>query len=65
MNNTGYIKINSDDWNDAGKIYKVMEYYRPEPESTAVHLIIEMKDGSSLKRVVPVHWIEWIEDKDW
>ena len=63
-NSTGYIKINSDDWQDAGKIYKVVEYFRRDPDSTAVELTIEHKQ-ETLKRVVPYHWIEWIEDGDW
>jgi hypothetical protein len=64
MNNTGYIKINSDNWEDAGKIYRVNEYYRPNPESTAVHLVLEY-NNEQIKKVVPYHWIEWIEDGDW
>lgn len=64
MNSTGYIKINSDDWQDAGAIYKVVEYFRRNPESTAVELILEYND-KQITRVVPYHWIEWIEDGDW
>jgi hypothetical protein len=63
MNSTGYIKINSDDWADAGKIYKVLEYFR-RADSTAVDLVLEYKD-EKIKRVVPQHWIEWIPDEDW
>ena len=63
-NNTGYIKINSDNWDDAGKVYKVIEHYRRNPESTAVELILEYND-ETIKKVVPYHWIEWIEDGDW
>lgn len=64
MNNTGYLKINSDNWEDAGKIYRVHVYSRPNPESTAVHLKLEY-NGEEINKVVPYHWIEWIEDKDW
>ncbi len=65
MNNTGYIKIDSDDWQDAGKVYKVLEYFRRNPESTAVELKLELEGGQVVSRVVPYHWIEWIEDGDW
>lgn len=64
MNNTGYIKIDSDNWEDAGKIYRVHEYFRSDPKSTAVHLVLEY-DNEQIKKVVPYHWIEWIEDGDW
>lgn len=64
MNNTGYIKINSDNWDDAGKIYKVVEYFRRNPESTAVELTLEC-NNETIHKVVPYHWIEWIEDGDW
>jgi hypothetical protein len=64
MNNTGYIRINSDDWDDAGKLYKVLEHYRRNPESTAVELTLEY-NNEQIKKVVPYHWIEWIEDGDW
>lgn len=63
-NTTGYIAIDSGDWEDAGKIYKVHEYYRPNQESTAVHLTLE-HNGQQIKKVVPYHWIEWIPDGDW
>lgn len=64
-NSTGYIMINSDEWEDAGTIYKVVEYFRRNPESTAVELTLEHKHGQRVRRVVPYHWIEWIEDGDW
>jgi hypothetical protein len=64
-NSTGYIKINSDEWDDAGKIYKVIEYFRRDPErSTAVELTLET-GGQKIKKVVPYHWVEWVEDGDW
>ena len=65
MNNTKYIKINSDDWADAGQLYKVLEHSRPNPESTATHLTLELEGGHVIRRVVAYHWIEWIEDGDW
>ena len=65
-NSTGYIRINSDDWADAGKLYKVIEYYRPNPDtSSAVNLTLEDPSGETIKKVVPFHWVEWIEDGDW
>jgi hypothetical protein len=63
-NSTGYIKINSDEWADDGKIYKVIEYFRPNADSSLVNLVLEYKD-EQIKRVVPQHWIEWIPDEDW
>lgn len=64
MNNTGFIKINDDDWENTGKIYKVQEYFRTDPKSTAVRLTLE-HNGEQIKKVVPYHWIEWIPDGDW
>ena len=64
MNNTGFIKINSDNTEDHDKIYKVREYFRRNHDSTAVELTLEYKD-EQIKKVVPYHWIEWIEDGDW
>ena len=63
-NSTGYITINSDDWQDAGRIYKVLDYVR-RPDSTAVELTIEHTLGQKERRVVPYHWIDWIPDGDW
>lgn len=57
-----YITIDSDDWQDAGTIYEVLEYTRRE-NSTAVELALRLEGGQKLTRVVPYHWIEWI-DKD-
>lgn len=65
MNSTGYIKVNSDMWDDLNKIYKVIEWSRTDPGSTAVKLILETPDKQIIKRTLPIHWIEWIEDKDW
>ncbi len=65
MNSTGYIKLNSDDWADAGKIYKVLKYFRRDPNSTAVELTLEHENGAVETRVVSYHIIDWIEDGDW
>ena len=64
-NSTGYIKIDSDQWEDAGTIYRVLEYSRINPESTAVELLLEHTHGQRIRRVVPYHWIEWIPDGEW
>jgi len=55
-----YIMINSDDWNDAGKKYKLIKLER-RPGSTATELILE-HDGKLIHRTVPYHNIEWSED---
>lgn len=57
-----YARILSDNWEDAGKIYKVREYARRNPESTAAHLTIELEDGRLETKVIPYHWIEWLEN---
>lgn len=59
----GYVTINSDEWQDAGKIYKVLEYFR-RPDSTAVELKLELTEGEVIRRVVPYHWIEWVDNGD-
>lgn len=64
QNKTGYIRIDNDKWEDAGKLYKVIEYFRRDPNSTAVHLVLEY-NNETIQRVVPYHCIEWIEDGDW
>jgi hypothetical protein len=63
MNSTGYIRINSDEWQDVDKIYRVLEQFR-RADSSAVELTLEHKE-EEIKRVVPYHWIEWIQDEDW
>jgi hypothetical protein len=63
MNSTGYIRINSDEWQDVNKIYKVLEQFR-RGDSSAVELTLEYKE-EVIKRVVPYHWIDWIPDEDW
>lgn len=60
-----YIRIDNDMWDDAGKVWEVMEY-SPRPNSTAVHLVIEdTSTGKVESRVVPQNQIEWLEAKDW
>lgn len=56
-----YISIDSDDWEDAGQVYKVIEYNRRE-NSTAVELTLEHKGGQIVRRVVPYHWIERVDN---
>lgn len=63
MTKTGYIMINSDEWEDAGTVYKLIEYNRRK-NSTAVELVLELKGGHRQARVVPYHWIEWIDYND-
>lgn len=57
---TENIIINSDDWADNGKIYKVIKYFR-RSESTAVELTLEEPSGEVVQKVVPYHWIEWVD----
>lgn len=64
-NSTGYIKIHSENSEDTYTIYKVLEYFRRDPNSTAVELTLELPGGQKQRRTVPYHWIEWIEDGDW
>jgi hypothetical protein len=63
MNEDRYITINSDEWEDAGKRYKVLSYHRRE-NSTAVELKLEHDGGQPHHRVVPYHWIKWVENGD-
>jgi hypothetical protein len=61
-----YIKINNDSWSDLNKIWGVIEYSRPNPESSAAHLVLEdTVTGERMNRVVAYHQIEWLEAKDW
>lgn len=57
-NEVRYISIDSDEWRDAGKIYKVIKS-TARPNSTAVELTLEHDDGKQEMRVVPYHWIDW------
>lgn len=63
QNPNRYIRINSDEWEDAGTIYEVLTSER-RPNSTAVELLLELEGGQRLRRVVPYHWIEWMDNKD-
>lgn len=65
MNNTGYVRINSDEWQDSGVTYKVLELNRYEDTrmSTQVELLIEHNGGQKERRVVPFHWIEWVDNE--
>ena len=54
------MRINTDMWEDADKIYNVLSY-KKMPDSTAVHLQLEY-DGVLYNRVVAEHQIEWIHD---
>lgn len=58
-----YIRLDNDDWEDAGKTYKLLSYNRRNPNSTAVELELEYA-GQVNKRVVPVHVIEWLENDE-
>ena len=59
-----YIRINNDDWNDAGIIYGVLEYSKPV-DSTGVKLVLENRETKEIiHRVIAEHQIEWLESKD-
>lgn len=64
MNSTGYIKIWSDKWDDVGKIYRVLSYYKPD-NTTACQVELQHQSGKIEQRVIPFHEIEWISDGDW
>jgi hypothetical protein len=54
-------RINSDSWEDAGKVYFVHSL-KSRPNSTGVTLNLEDEDGNIFERVVASHQIEWIDD---
>lgn len=56
------IRIDDDKWDDVGKIYKVLKYFRRK-DSTAVELELEY-EGTLSKRVVAYHTIEWLYDDE-
>jgi len=56
-----YVKIHTDDWADAGKIYKVVSYFR-RSDSTAAELELELENGEIVRRVVAYHMLEWIDE---
>lgn len=64
MNNTGYIKLVNDKWDENGKIYRLLSFYRPV-NSTGCQIELELLDGTIEKKVVSYNEIEWIEDGDW
>lgn len=53
------IRIDSDDWNDAGKIYDVHSAKMREC-STAMDMVLEDDNGNIFQRVVAYHQIEWL-----
>jgi hypothetical protein len=57
---TDLLRINSDDWDDAGKVYRLISYLRRNTDSTAVELELELDDGTKVQKVVPYHYIEWV-----
>jgi len=63
MNSLGYILIHNDMWEDCGKIFKVLSYYK-DGESTGIHLELQTNDGLTEKRTVPEAYIEWIQEGD-
>jgi len=54
-------RINSDDWEDVGKVYFV-HALNNRTNSTAVALVLEDDGGNIHKRVVASHQIEWVEE---
>lgn len=57
-----YVRLDNDRWDDAGKVWSVLEYATRE-NSTAVTLVLEdTKTGEVETRVVASHQIEWLED---
>lgn len=60
-----YLKLDNDRWDDAGKVWAVLEYSN-RPNSTAVTLVLEdTVTGEVHTRVVSNNQIEWLEAKDW
>ena len=60
-----YIKLDNDRWEDAGKVWAVLEYSN-RPNSTAVTLVLEdTSNGEVHTRTVAQNQIEWLEDKNW
>lgn len=58
---TDHVRIDDDMWDDHGKIYYVVSYKR-RPDTTAVELELQIEDGTIVKRVVPIHQIEWVSN---
>jgi hypothetical protein len=61
---TKYITIDSDEWEDAGKIYRVVQYTRSD-NTNSVELTLEHEGGQLYQRVVPYYSIKWVEGKDY
>lgn len=61
---TKYVSIDSDEWQDLGKVYRVVEYNRGN-HPTSVQLTIENEDGQLHQRVVPSYSIRWVEGKEY
>lgn len=54
------IKLNTDNWDDVGKVYTLLEYL-PIINSTAVKLTIQHNEEITVK-TVPHHYIEWVNE---
>ena len=61
---TKYVTIDSDEWEDAGKIYRVVQYSR-QPNTTSVELVLEYEGGQLHQRVVPYYSIRWVEGNEY
>ena len=60
-----YIQIDSDKWEHAGKVWRVLEYVE-RPGSTGVSLVLEdAYNGEVLHCVVPSWQIKYLEARDW
>lgn len=55
-----YIMLNNESWEDSGRKYKLISLER-RPGTTATELILEY-NGELIKKTVPYHTIEWMED---
>ena len=60
-----YIKIDSDMWSDAGKVWFVHEYTTRENRTGVTLTIEDTTNGEIQTRVVPQNQIQWLEAKDW
>jgi hypothetical protein len=56
---TRFISIDSDQWEDQNKIWKVLKYQKRN-NSSAVELTLENTNGDIEERVVAEHYIKWI-----
>jgi hypothetical protein len=52
-------KINNDNWDDLGVIFKIHSY-STRIDSSAVMMRLEHPDGTITDRTVPLNQIEWI-----